>query len=243
MKYLFIFFIVLLTSVSCGVKLEEYKGDGVMTPRYIEDKASISRSIVDTIEAYRISMMYEAGDSVPEDKEEFVGYKWNPYSSDLYFYARRKDEVIEDVVPSPMETQTQLNVFTDTIFYSADSLLCFALIVIENKFDDIPGLEYPQNGWDGFSLIGIRDSINQPFMIYPREHVRFCGFLSYRELVDNLRFFYFKEIVGDSKKTFDKRLIEYRYGANDPRFFETAPDFYRNEKGKYYFQVREEETK
>lgn len=228
-----IYIAMFISLVSCEYF---YRGNGIMTPRYIEDKASISKSIIDNIESYRISELYDEGKKIPEDQMDMIGYGDYQHVT-LYGYSHRYNEVTGDAIPSPKDMRTQLNVITDTIFYSADSLLSFAFVVVERNYDNFPVIEKKEHTYDGFGVIGVRDSINQRFKVYPVNMVTFYDDPSYKWIVSSLRKFYFKEIKNSIGVGLNDEEIKHIYGVNDPRFFEDDPFFLRYENGLYNFQV------
>lgn len=127
---------------------------------------------------------------------------------------------------------TQITPMVDTIFYSRDSLLCIALIIVSEHYDQIAGIIDEEVGFTGMGVVGQRDSINQRFRIFPMEGV-LDSWPDYESLSKDLQKFYTKEATIDDTK----------YGANDPRIFESAHRFKKNSDGEYYFEYDHGEKK
>lgn len=163
-------------------------------------------------------------------------------------YAIRYNKRLDRYQASPISTSEQITVTVDTIVYDSDSLLCVALLGIENNFTDIPPFEAKRkngNFYDGRAIIGYRDSISSPFKIYPFTLYAIVGFDNLEEVYRSLESFYFTNIVGKTAPMGTNLEGDtYTMGLGDPDFFTKAPNFKRNEYGdfkfKYYLKGGEE---
>ncbi len=211
---------------------EKHKGNGIMTPRYIEDKISIAQSFLDFAESFRIDRRHDEGDSIPPEKTDMINNWVEAGLSFVSGYAKRWRPDIKMYSYSPLEMSAQIKPQVDTIFYSPDSLLCVVLVIVERKFAKIKGYEDKRDGFDGLELSGWRENKDQRFRIYPTGQQGFNYFPKYEDVSLNLKLYYFEEIIGNNNpKYFGAE--PYKYGVNDPRFFETAPEFKKNDKGEY----------
>ncbi len=211
---------------------EMHKGNGIMTPRYLEDKISIAQSVLDFAESFRIDRRHDEGDSIPPEKTDMIGEWFEAGSSNVSSYARRFRQGTYEISYSPLEMSNQIKPQVDTIFYSPDSLLCVALVIIETKYAKIKGYKDARDGFDGMKLSGWRENKDQRFRIYPNGQSGFLGFPKYEDVSLALKLSYFIEIIGNTNTRYFG-AEPYKYGVNDPRFFETAPEFKKNDKGEY----------
>ncbi len=208
-----------------------YEEDGIIATRYLEDKISIAQSFLDNTEAFRIVGMHKDGDTIPTDKTDMIG-DWSEADSHVFWgYANRWLPHYKDTF-SPLEISTQIKPHVDTIFYSPDSLLCVALVIVEKKYAKIKGYEDEKNGFDGLSLVGWRENKDQRFRIYANGQLYLVAFPNYEGVLLDLKRYYFENII----RNINPRYLSaepYKYGVNDPRFFETAAEFKKNDRGEY----------
>lgn len=195
---------------------------------YNRDKNHIADAYIDNVEAIRISR---------RNKAQHTQYK-DP--ANIYLpYAVRYNTQSMKYEGSPLPTSEQISVNTDTIVYSPDSLLCVALVSIDNHFADIPPYEPERvrsGKYDGRALIGYRNNLRNQFNIYPFDIYTVIGFDN-PEIVKNILMnYYFYGIVGKTGPSGSNiEGMEYTCGIGDPKFFDNAPNFLKN-NGKYRFE-------
>lgn len=199
---------------------------------YERDKSHVAKAFVANVEAIRISKKHNA-----QNTKSNTVYK-DP--ANIYLpYAIRYNAQSMEYEGSPLPTSEQISVNTDTIVYSPDSLLCVALITIDNHFADIPPYE-PKRGqkgkYDGRALIGYRKNIRNQFNIYPFTMYSVIGLDNPKIVEDLLHKYYFYGIVGKiGPMGSNIEGIEYPCGIGDSKFFDKAPNFIKN-NGKYRFE-------
>lgn len=154
---------------------------------YERDKSHVAKAFVANVEAIRISKKHNA-----QNTKSNTVYK-DP--ANIYLpYAIRYNAQSMEYEGSPLPASEQISVNTDTIVYSPDSLLCVALITIDNHFADIPPYE-PKRGqigkYDGRALIGYRKNIRNQFNIYPFTMYSVIGLDNPKIVEDLLHKYYF----------------------------------------------------
>lgn len=195
-----------------------------------KDEQQISNAFIINVEAIRKELISPDNSSSGELDYENV----------FLPYAVRYNLKEQKYQASPFPTSKQISVRVDTVVYSTDSLLCVALLDIENHYSDVSPFEKIRDGkvfYDGKAIIGHRDSISDPFQIFPINIFSVMGYDN-RDAVHNLmRRYYFFDIVG--KSTPAGTNIEgdiYKYGIGSPEFFVEAPNFKRNKYDDYKFK-------
>lgn len=152
-------------------------------------------------------------------------------------YATR--DLIEEhkVVPSPRPTSEQIKVYVDSLIYSKDSLKCAATVIVDVLFDKKANYSNPkyEHNYDGFALLGFRDSKDEQFNIYFMDIDLFLGFDNYKQVSRMLKNSYIKGLK-DAGSTAGTHVLRryYQCGFGDSNFFSQAPDFQQDSLGNYW---------
>lgn len=193
------------------------------TPLAIQDKKDIAKSFIGNIEYFRCN---------PDILEPVNFY---------YPYSERYDSINKQFIPSPITTDKQISVSVERIEYSKDSCLCFAILLIENHYSLINGLEKDREFgriFDSQAVIGYRKSKKDVFKIYPDEHFMATGFTDNKTPVQIIERDYsyklrkFGRLMGSiyQDKTFNENV-------GDSLFFENSPLFQKYNDTTYNFQM------
>lgn len=230
--YLFPITILFFIISSCN---ETGKFKETITPTVIKDKQDIADAFIENVEYYRKFCYYG-------QKMDSAKYSKHPYSQGdpgICFdpYATRYNLEINNYVNSPLPTATQITPHVVNIVYSPDSLKCVAFICIKSHYDNIPSLEPARDRfrkYDGKVIMGIRDSINQQFKIYPYIRLATVGFENINSSMKILKYHFFKELKGFTAHN-EPRFegATYTHNLDEPEFFDTAPDFQKNKSEKF----------
>lgn len=188
-----------------------------ITPRARKDKTDIAISFIKHLE-YNRQHYYDS------NVDWFYDY-----------YIERSDTVTDKYIPSPFPAQNEVSASVERIEYNKDSCLCFAIIVIEIHLTPLEGYTgyYSKNLFHGHAVIGLRNSINQKFRLYPEQ--KYCySTTSLKSAVVNVDRYYSKYLKGDwSNKYPDK----FRQNVIDSDFFEKSIFFKKFDDTTYYFQT------
>ena len=214
-----------------------------------QDRVDISNCFIEYIEYFRLYHRYDLHLNLGSSNEErakhnehysqHLGADWDPAN---FFepYSSRFSLVEDKYVRSPIETKRQLTATTDAIVYRADSLICFALVILETHYDSISGLSARRDSgrkFDGKAVIGIRDSTSEKFKIYPVKNHAVIGFESYSAVSLEIRTLYFNKLKGKGLSGSVYRFMKHERNVNDSGFFETSPYFKKHISGLYNFQM------
>ncbi len=216
---------------------------------YQRDKEQIANCFIENVEYFRLFHRYEYDDDRLPDSvknkayEYYQNYPQARWDAANFFepYATRYSLVKNNYVNSPLPTKDQLKVTTDTIFYNKTGLLCMAILVIENNYSNIKGLEDDRDKgreFDATAVIGTRDSINEFLKIYPRDEQKVTGFESYYAAAATLKNLYCKELIsmsGSAFTVFEGKKFKQNVGDDD--FFENSPYFQKYDSATYNFQM------
>ncbi|MDR2840816.1 MAG: hypothetical protein LBV75_06075 [Paludibacter sp.] len=213
------------------------------------DKQQIADCFIKNVEYFRLYHKY--GWQIYANSPDSVKQRYNDYYSkypgaDLdhanFFepYATRYSLAEDKYVSSPLPTDEQLTVITDSILYSKDSLLCFAFLIIEGKYSSIEGIENTMvagREYDAKATIGYRKDIEKPFDIYPVTKFNIVGFESYAAAALYLEDWYFtwlKKSGGSGGIYAEKKFL---HNVGEEGFFEQTPYFQKHKSGLYNFQM------
>ena len=209
-----VYFLFLLLICSCNSVDTEHT-ETSLTKR---DKKHIIQAFINNVEAIRkgVSCHLEIElDSLPEPLPCYSDECFAFYA----FYSDEKNELHAQTMP----VFDYLNVNIEQLHYSADSLKCVALVTVgyEKKLIQHGVYGDGKQVYDGLPIIGIRDSTSHQFKIYPMNVTSFHGFPYRKQVARLLRKFYYN-LKGSTPSTAN---IPYKYGINQPEFFETAYEF------------------
>lgn len=251
-RYFLYVFPLLLCCLSCQNK----KILPVSKSVYNADKLQIAKFFIEKVEYYRLYSNYERYHiptyppkeyeaKVKQIEDHYKKYPYAKYDPANFFepYACRYSLIKDRYVNSPLPTASQLEVITDTIVYSKNLLLCFAFLVVHNKYNSINGLEDDRNKgreYDANAVIGCRSSLKDPFEIYPPYQFNVTGFASYEDALKISKNLFFKKLVkgGSGSPIFSG--MHFKQNVGDEDFFEKSPFFRKTRQGFYYFQLYEE---
>lgn len=200
------------------------------------DKKQISQSFIDNVEYFRQFKDYSGylKDSI---EMEHPNSQWDPAN---FFepYASLYSLVKDNYINSPLPTQTQMTITVDTIIYNNDGLFCVALLCLNLHYDIIKGVEDKRDlgrEYSAKAIIGYRDSINEPFKIYPLDTFIVVGFESCRSAISCIKNMFFNQLKGTSLPMLYKNGY-YECNLNDSSFFQSVI-FKKYKKGYYNFQL------
>lgn len=194
-----------------------------------KDGLQIAESFLNEVERYR---HYLLSDTVP-DKQILERL---PFIYDLYVWRTTIDN---EHVPTPMPMSTQLNVAVDTILYSKNQKFCFALLITEQNYSTIEGLqdEELECPFSGYSFIGYRKDKSSPYKIYPVTMYHVSA-ESYEGAQSELRNFYFAGLKFNTAGYFTVfGGTDFKYNIGDSLFFEKSPFFQKYDSTRYNFQM------
>ena len=219
--YLMIYALILCIIISCNnVSTSSITISNNSNKLVIRDKDDIANSFIGNIEYFRT-------DSSKWDPANL----YDPYS---IRYSLKEDKYVQ----SPLPTNEQVIIKVDSIFYSKDSLFCFALVIVESKYSSIPGLEdYDSDGrYDACAVIGYRITTLQSFKIYPEIKYKVIGFNSMKKASSAILHLY-SHLKGLGPSGSVYRKMKFRHSLGSPLFFEKSPFFQRYNDSLYNFQI------
>jgi len=231
-------FIFLCESCSCQRQKEnntiKFSNDVMITDVMItKDAQQLSNSFISNVEKIR--------EVIVSTEKSGIDYTGEIDPANVFLpYAIRFNTNLDRYQASPIPTYKQISVGADTIVYSSDSLLCVALLVIKNHFTDMYPFETDRKDgyyYDGRAVIGCRDTITEPFQIYPFTIFAIIAYNNIDEVSEDLKRFYFHDIVGLLAPTGTNLEGDiYTRSLSDPDFFTEAPNFKLNEFGEFKFK-------
>lgn len=191
------------------------------TDLYRRDKYHIEHAFLSNVESLRLLMSNH-----PKVITGRSWYKGLPdslpkYDGEGYFqYVFYRDNLDSGYRARKTPTCEWLDVRIENISYSADSLKCVALCTVCDMYDIKSDYDI---SYDGIAISGIRESKSEPFKIYIMPYMMLVYIRSTRNVgAAELKHQYFKSIVGGYGTAPNG---PYKYGINNPKFFETAGDF------------------
>jgi hypothetical protein len=245
--------LVFLSLINCCAKREPIKVI-IDVPKekimYERDKKQIADCFIDKVEYYRKYHNYEtevyvnSSDSIKKKQEEYYSkFKGADIDPANFFepYASRFNIKRGKSISSPFPTIDQVEVTTDAIVYNEDELICFAFLVIKGNYSQVKDLEEVRDkgrDYDARAVIGLRQTKEEPFEIYPVTKFGIIGYEAYDTAVEQIKTLYFTRLKGDYTAG-TQYTGEYTFNSNvgDKDFFEKSPYFKKTKKGLYYFQM------
>ena len=191
------------------------------TELYSRDKYHIEHAFLSNVEALRLLMDKHAEGVIWEDLYNDLPDSLPLYDGDGYFkYVFYRDELDRNYCARKTSTCEWLDVRIENISYSTDSLKCVALCTVCDMYDINSDYDI---SYDGIAISGIRESKSEPFKIYVMPYMKLLYIKTTRNVAAaELKHQYFKSIVGGYGTAPNG---PYKYGINNPKFFETAGDF------------------
>lgn len=216
---------------------------------YIKDKKQIESCFIKNVEYFRKRHRYDfkiyvnSPDSLKQEYEEYYqkypGANWDPAN---FFepYASRFDLKQGIYVKSPILTEKQLTVTTDTIVYSKDSLFCVAFLVLNLHYDEIKDLEQKRDinrEYSAKAVIGYRKNTKEPFDIYPLKKHSVIGFESYTAASTMIKDLYFNKLKGIGSTGSIYEGMKFKQNIRDKDFFNKSPYFQKYDDEFFNFQM------
>lgn len=233
-------------------QMELYK---VSPELYEFDKKTIAEAYLNNIEYYRqhypynLELRLRLAVQVLEDSAEvrvlteqldkhFQKYpkvKHDP--ANFYMPHANRTLTTMDYVNSPIPTNEQVFVSTDSIIYNEDASLCIAFICIEEKFDDIKGLEKIPHNFSAEAMVGYRKHPKDTLRTYPLTFFRLMSYERKNNIVHDLIELYTTRLKGTglSGSIYGDNRFNYNVGENG--FFTDSPLFMMYDDTTYYFQM------
>lgn len=195
-----------------------------------ETAQQIAQAFITNVEEIRIAKL-------EHDKNEEGGKVfWDPLNI-FYPYAVEQVHDTGKIVAFNIPCTQFISVSVDTIRYSPDSLLCVALLIINDHYTNKYYKERKGNVYDGVAVIGYRENVNSGFQLFPMDKLVVHSFPEPREVQCILRRFYFNDIIASGGASGTNRQgLEYTCGIGDDNFFKYSPDFMLNEYLDYNFK-------
>lgn len=196
-----------------------------------EDKKQIADCFVSIVEHYRLhpfryDLKYPESARYYEEHPDERDYSnlFEPYS---VYYKNDK----EGYLPIASNSWSNIQVTTDSILYNPNKLICFAFLVV--KINIAKEIETRNLGreYDAVSVIGLRNSIDEPFNIYPITEYKAIGYDSYDKALATLTYYYFKKL-GKQK---DFRRNPFKVNVGSKGFWDKSL-YFQKFNGLYYFQ-------
>lgn len=253
MRFLILLISILILGNCSGSKQDKNRKESLipspqMEIQYKKDKQQIADCFIKNVEYFRKYHRYEWQyvdnfDSLRNIKEvyykKYPGADWDPAN---FFepYATRFDLKNDEYINSPIPTDQQLTVTTDTIVYSKDSLFCVAILIVKGNYTKIANIEEGMvagREYDAKALIGYRTNIEKPFDIYPLKKHSVIGFESYEAASIMLRDLYFNKLKGIGSTGSVYEGLQFKRNVGDKDFFEKSPYFKKHKNGMYNFQM------
>lgn len=220
-----------------------------MVEDYIKDKKQIESCFIENVEYFRKYHRYDfkiyenSQDSLKQEYEKYYqkypGANWDPAN---FFepYASRFDLKQDKYVQSPIPTEKQLTVTTDTIVYSKDSLFCVAFLILNLHYDEIKDLEQKRDKdreYSAKAVIGYRTNTEEPFDIYPLKKHSVTGFESYKAASTMIKDLYFNRLKGIGSTGSVYEGMKFKQNVGDKDFFEKSPYFQKYNDKFFNFQM------
>ena len=221
----------------------------VKKEKYNKDKEQIADCFIDNVEYFRKYHRYDFEINV--DSPDNVRKKYDDYYSKYpgadrdpanFFepYATRYSLKEDKYVTSPLPSNEQLTVTSDTVFYSKDSLFCVTFLILKLHYADIEGMEQKRDDGRNYSakaIIGYRNDTENPFDIYPLKNHSVIGFESYEAAAIMLEGLYFNKLKGRGSTGGIYEGKQFKQNVGDKDFFEKAPYFEKHKSGLFNFQM------
>lgn len=194
----------------------------------IRDKENISKSLLDDIEAIRKERICYYEHKASSDTGVFT-YRYQDVATQLNKYVVAEKR--EDIISIPV--YDYLSIIVDHIAYSDDSLKCFSNIIIDNHIPPEIKAQYYEHEYDGIGVIGIRESTNEKFDLYPYPPYAVGGFPSPITVSHALYKKFSSSMERDrvaADVIFNSKSLK---GFKDPDFFNKSPMFMVDSLGNY----------
>lgn len=191
----------------------------VRTEKYMKDKEHIEKAFISNEEIWKRFLNYYEVGNRPSYKKVASSDSIYPYSYYNFGYAAYKNKE-NYTVATKVPVGSYIDVEVGHISYSRDSLKCVALITVGDYRES--ELENNEPVYNGYAFFGIRDCKNEDFKIYPMNVFGVWHFPSKSEALSVLKLTYIYKLSGSSPNFAPRK---YSCGINNPKFFETAPEF------------------
>ena len=228
----------------------------MVSPKLYEfDKKTIAENFLNNIEYYRQHYPYDLElrlklavqafkDSTVESmiteqlNRHFQKYpKVKDDPANFYLPHANRTLTTMDYVNSPIPTKEQIFVSTDSIIYNKDASLCIAFVCIEEKFDDIEGLEEIPHNFSAKAMVGYRKHPKDTLRTYPLTIFSFMSYERKQNIVNDLIELYTTRLKGFglSGSIYGDNLFKHNVGEKG--FFTDSPLFMMYDDTTYYFQM------
>lgn len=204
----------------------------ISSNNYEKDKKQIAACFISIVEHYRLhpfkyGLKYPESDLYYTEHPDQRDYSnlFEPYS--VYY---KNDN--EGYLPIETNSWDNIQVKTDSILYNSDELICFAFLAI--KINTAKEIETRKLGreYDAVAIIGLRNSIDESFNIYPITEYKAVGYSSYDKALNTLKYFYFNKL-GNQK---DFRKSPFKVNVGSKGFWDKSL-YFQKFSGLYYFQT------
>jgi len=231
----------------------------MVPPKLYEfDKKTIAENYLKNIEYYRLHYPYDLelrlkkAVQVFEDPTEerliteqlnrhFQKYPKVKYDPANFYlpYAIRTLKTLTTIyfVNSPIPTKEQVFVSTDSIIYNKDASLCIAFLCIEDKFDDIEGLEKRPHGFSSVAMVGYRKHPKDTLRTYPLTFFSTQSDNRKNNIVKHLIELYTTRMKGSGLSGSVYEDKQFKHNVGERGFFTDSPLFMKYDDTTYYFQM------
>lgn len=250
MKNRILLFVLVSLLFSChrNSQMELYN---VSPALYDFDKRTIAEVYIKNVEYYRLHYPYDLelswnhtkdttkerllSEQLERHFQQFPKVKRDPAK----FYKPHAYRILatEDIVSSPIPTNKQVFVSTDSIIYNKDATLCIAFLCVEDNFDDIEGLEKRHHTFSAEAMVGYRKHPKDTLKTYPLTFFRLRAYDKKKSLVNDLIRLYTSKLKGNTLygSVYEDYLFNHNVGEKG--FFTESPLFMKYNDSTYYFQM------
>lgn len=247
-KVVMFFLFLLFVSCNGSSKIEAYK---VSPALYEFDKRTIAEAYLNNIEYYRLYYPYElelrqgkSSDSVAERliaeqlERHYQKYpKVKDEPSNFYWPYAYRTLPSMDRVRSPIPTKEQVYVSVDSIIYNKNATLCIVFLCVEDKYDDIEGLEDEEHTFTAQAMVGYRKHPKDTLRTYPMTFFSLMGYDFKGSLVDDLIKLYTTRLKGTYLTGSVYEGYWFKHNVGEKGFFTESPLFMKYNDSTYYFQM------
>lgn len=213
------------------------------------DKKIFAEKFLNNIEYFRKYHIFNKQDYTKEELENhykiYPCAEYDPSGFYIGYASRQKignGGWFENTIASPMPSNDQLIITTDSIVYNYNATLCVSFMCIEQKYSKIIGLEdkVPDgHEFDAMLMVGVRKNINDTLEVYPLPSVVVYWTESHKSAIDLLAMEVSNFAEGGSYGVCPKKEgVKYKYyNIGEEGFFEESHFFMHYDDTTYYFQM------
>ena len=229
--------------------LELYK---VSQDLYEFDKKTIADAYLNNVEYFRLHYPFTVITQYMHSKDSLEARQINDLLERHFLnYPKVKDDDASFYIPhacrfslkmngfvnSPVPTKEQVFVSTDSIFYNKDASLCIAFLCVEEKSDDIEGLEKEKHSFSAVAMVGYRKHPKDTLSTYPLTICKLRSNYEKSSIVEDLIKLYTTRLKGTILpwSVYENNIFNHNVGEKG--FFTDSPLFMKYNDTTYSFQM------